>query len=49
MSAFFHAADDTQEFLSGFRSSLSDGISIFETATVLSVAAFLTAMLNALV
>ncbi|MBP7336621.1 hypothetical protein [Niveispirillum sp.] len=50
MSAFIHtAAHDADEILSGFRSTVSDSIGVIETVTVLSVAAFLTALLNALI
>lgn len=42
------AAHDADEVLSGFGAFLNDGVSAFEAATILSVAAFLTATLNAL-
>ncbi len=49
MSAMINAtAHDADEVLSGFGAFLKDGVSAFEAATVLSAAAFLTAMLNAL-
>ncbi|MFV3128803.1 hypothetical protein [Niveispirillum sp. KHB5.9] len=50
MSALIHAAaNDADEILSGFRSTIKDSIGAIEAATVLSVAAFLTATLNALI
>ncbi|MFV3128805.1 hypothetical protein [Niveispirillum sp. KHB5.9] len=50
MSAFIHAAaDDANDILSGFRSTIKDSIGAVEAATVLSVAALLTATLNALI
>lgn len=49
MSAFIHAAaHDADEVLSGFRATLKDSVSVIEATTVLSVAAFFTATLNAL-
>lgn len=49
MSALIHAAArDADDVLSGFRSSITDGFSAFEAATVLAAAAFLTATINAL-
>lgn len=50
MSALIHAAaSDADEFLSGFRSTLTDGISAIEATTILCVAAFLAVTLNALI
>jgi len=49
MSAYINAAaHDADEVLSGFGDFLKDGVSAIEAATVLSVAAFIAVILNAL-
>ena len=49
MSAMINAAaHDADEVLSGFRSFIKDSVGAVEAATILSVAAFMTATLNAL-
>lgn len=50
MSALIHtAAHDAEDVLSGFASTIKDSVDAIEAATVLSVAAFLAATLNALI
>jgi hypothetical protein len=49
MSAYINAAaHDADEVLSGFGAFLKDGVSAIEAATVLSAAAFIAVILNAL-
>lgn len=50
MSAMINAAaHDAEDVLSGFASTIKDSIGAIEAATVLCVAAFLAATLNALI
>lgn len=46
MSAFFHAADDASDILSGFRASLPTAAHVIEALALAAVAGFVIISLN---